>query len=61
MESISTAHFGIESTGKECAVTKASFIGFFAAMCIVYAASLPAEEAVTVTAVPGNPGGPTQN
>jgi antitoxin component YwqK of YwqJK toxin-antitoxin module len=36
-------------------VTKASFIGFFAAMCMVYAAPLPAEEAVTVTSVPGNP------
>jgi antitoxin component YwqK of YwqJK toxin-antitoxin module len=36
-------------------VTKASFIGFIAAMCMVYAAPLPAEEAVTVTSVPGNP------
>jgi hypothetical protein len=36
-------------------MTKAGFIGFFAAMCMVYAAPLPAEEAVTVTSVPGNP------
>ncbi|HWE83648.1 MAG TPA: hypothetical protein VG267_01795 [Terracidiphilus sp.] len=36
-------------------MTKAGFIGFLAAMCIVYASPLLAEEAVMVTAVPGNP------
>jgi antitoxin component YwqK of YwqJK toxin-antitoxin module len=39
----------------ECAVTKANFIGFIVAMCMVYASPLLAEEAITVTAVPGNP------
>jgi hypothetical protein len=36
-------------------VTKASFIGFIVAMCMVYASPQVAEEAITVTAVPGNP------
>lgn len=36
-------------------MTKASLIRFIVATCVVYASPLFAEEAITVTAVPGNP------
>lgn len=54
-ESISSAYFGIEAAGRERAVRKSIFIGLVPAICMVYASSLLAEEAVTVTSVPGNP------
>ena len=55
MESISTAHFGIGTARIGCSVTNASIIGFFAAMSMVFASPLLAQESVTVTSVPGNP------
>jgi antitoxin component YwqK of YwqJK toxin-antitoxin module len=40
---------------RNSAVTRAEFIAFFAATCVVFASPLLAQDAITITPVPGNP------